>query len=87
RITGLIYAPTRVAAERLDRTEFDFPVVLVDRTGPVGRHDSVVLDNFGAAERLVDHLYAGGRRRLLGLFGNTSSTALERASGYRAAMA
>ncbi|MBR7518513.1 LacI family DNA-binding transcriptional regulator, partial [Mycobacterium tuberculosis] len=47
----------------------------------------VVLDNFGAAERLVDHLYAGGRRRLLGLFGNTSSTALERASGYRAAMA
>ncbi|MBP0575045.1 hypothetical protein J8J27_30470, partial [Mycobacterium tuberculosis] len=55
RITGLIYAPTRVAAERLDRTEFDFPVVLVDRTGPVGRHDSVVLDNFGAAERLVDH--------------------------------
>lgn len=87
RITGLIYAPTRLTSDRLDRMEFDFPVVLVDRTGPIGRHDSVVLDNFAAAGALVDHLHAHGRRRILGLFGNTSSTAIERAAGYRAAMA
>jgi LacI family fructose operon transcriptional repressor len=87
RITGLIYAPTRIASDRLDRMEFDFPVVLVDRTGPIGRHDSVVLDNFAAAGTLVDHLYANGRRAILGVFGNTSSTAIERASGYRAAIA
>lgn len=87
RITGLIYAPTRLTSERLDRLEFDFPVVLVDRTGPIGRHDSVVLDNFAAGGLLVEHLYARGRRNILGLFGNTSSTALERAAGFRAALA
>lgn len=87
RITGLIYAPTRIASDRLDRMEFDFPVVLVDRTGPIGRHDSVVLDNFAAAGALVEHLHGNGRRAILGLFGNTSSTAVERAAGYRAAVA
>lgn len=87
RITGLIYAPTRLTSDRLDRMEFDFPVVLVDRTGPIGRHDSVVLDNVAATGALVEHLYAQGRRRILGLFGNTSSTAIERSAGYRAAMA
>jgi LacI family fructose operon transcriptional repressor len=87
RITGLIYAPTRIAAERLDGMHFDFPVVLVDRTGPVGQHDSVVLDNAGATARVVDHLVSHGRRRILGLFGNASSTAVERAEGYRLAIA
>ncbi|WP_237151898.1 LacI family DNA-binding transcriptional regulator [Oryzibacter oryziterrae] len=86
RITGLIYAPTRVAAERLSRTDFGFPVVLVDRTGPVGRHDSVVIDNLQASMSLVEHLVATGRRRIVGLFGNTSSTAIERHAGYLAAM-
>ncbi len=86
RITGLIYAPTRATAETLDRIEFDFPVVLVDRAGPPGAHDSVVIDNQEAARRLVDHLVAGGHTRIGGLFGNTSSTALERHQGYVAAM-
>lgn len=86
RITGLIYAPTRMTAEKLDRMSFDFPVVLIDRSGPPGAHDAVVIDNVGAAEMLVDHLHTQGHRRIVALFGNTSSTASERHDGYRTAM-
>jgi len=86
RITGMIYAPTRTTAEKLDRMTFDFPVVLIDRSGPPGRHDAVVIDNAGASAMLVDHLLAQGHRDIVGLFGNTSSTAAERHDGYRAAM-
>ncbi len=86
RITGLIYAPTRKGAAALATMDFEFPVVLVDRSGPSGEHDAVVIDNQGAAARLVDHLVGNGHRRIFGLFGNTSSTAVERHEGYRAAM-
>lgn len=86
RITGLIFAPTRVTGERLEAMDFDFPVVLVDRAGPPGRHDSVVIDNVQACRMLIEHLAAQGHRRIGGLFGNTSSTAIERHEGYVAAM-
>lgn len=86
RITGLIYTPTRIAAERLATSDFEFPIVLVDRLGPVGRHDSVVIDNLQATMMLVEHLRGRGLRRIVGLFGNTSSTATERHSGYLAAI-
>jgi LacI family fructose operon transcriptional repressor len=86
RITGLIYAPTRAGSDDLEKLDFDFPVVLVDRSGPPGLHDSVVIDNQEACRMLVEHLHATGRRRIGGLFGNTSSTAVERHRGYVAAM-
>ncbi|MCE1237388.1 MAG: LacI family transcriptional regulator [Hyphomicrobiales bacterium] len=86
RITGLIYAPTRATSARLGEVDFDFPVVLVDRAGPNGAHDAVVIDNVGAAGTLVGHLADQGHARIFGLFGNTSSTAIERHDGYRAAM-
>jgi LacI family fructose operon transcriptional repressor len=85
RITGLIFAPTRATAERLDRTVLDFPVVLVDRAGPPGRHDCVVIDNHLAAAEIIDHLATRGHRRIGGIFGNTSSTAIERHDGFRTA--
>ncbi|MBP2299380.1 LacI family DNA-binding transcriptional regulator [Azospirillum picis] len=87
RITGLIFAPTRATLDRLDRLDLEFPVVLIDRNAPAGRHDAVVLDNPQAAAMLVDHLHARGYRRIAGLFGNTSTTGAERHEGYRAAMA
>lgn len=86
RITGLIYAPTRAGSDDLERLDFDFPVVLVDRSGPPSLHDSVVIDNPEASRMLVEHLHATGRRRIGGLFGNTSSTAVERHRGYVQAM-
>ncbi|CAI9405432.1 HTH-type transcriptional regulator KdgR [Pleomorphomonas sp. T1.2MG-36] len=82
RVTGLIWAPTRGSLERLADDDLPFPVVLVDRGGPIGRHDSVVLDNHQATATLVRHLHAIGRSRVVGLFGNTSSTAVDRHLGY-----
>ena len=74
RVTGLIFAPTRTTCEALDRFDLDFPVVLIDRAGPPGLHDAVVLDNAGASALLIDHLAAQGYRKIHGLFGNTSTT-------------
>ncbi len=87
RVTGVIYAPTRTMAEKLGAMRFDFPVVLVDRAGPAGAQDAVGIDNREAVALLVDHLVAQGHRRIVGFFGNTSSTAVERHDGYAAAMA
>ena len=87
RVTGVIYAPTRAMADKLGTMDLDFPVVLVDRAGPVGGHDAVGIDNVEAAAQLVDHLAAQGHRRIVGFFGNTSSTAAERHAGYETAMA
>lgn len=87
RVTGLILAPTRTTAARLPALELGVPTVLIDRAGPPGLFDSVLLDNAAAAGMLVDHLVARGHRRITGLFGETSATGLERAAGFRAAMA
>ncbi|MGV7033650.1 LacI family DNA-binding transcriptional regulator [Methylobacterium symbioticum] len=87
RVTGVIFAPTQTTADSLRETPLGFPVVLIDRTGPAGTHDSVVLDNPAAGAALVDHLVAQGYRRIGGLFGSTSSTARERRAGYEAAIA
>ena len=86
RVTGVILAPTRVTAERLATERPEVPVVLIDRAGPPGLFDSVLLDNHAASAMLVDHLVAQGYRRIAGLFGSTSSTARERRAGYEAAM-
>ena len=85
RVGGLILAPTRGLSRPL-LTGFDLPVVLVDRDVEASGRDAVVLDNRGAARRLVDHLVASGRRRIGGLFGATSATGAERCEGYDAAM-
>jgi LacI family fructose operon transcriptional repressor len=87
RISGLIFAPTRAIMGQLETLSLDFPVVLIDRAGPPGLFDSVVLDNRQASAALIEHLYRQGYRRIAGLFGNTSSTAIERHDGYQAAMA
>lgn len=86
RITGLIFAPTRNSLEQLPRRALDFPVVLIDRAGPAGVHDAVVLDNRDATATLVRHLLERGHQRIGGLFGNASSTGTERRDGYVAAM-
>ncbi len=87
RVTGLIIAPTLATAESLARLELPIPTVLIDRPGPPGRFDSVLLDNAAASAALVDHLVAQGHRRITGLFGETSATGQERAAGFRLAMA
>jgi LacI family transcriptional regulator, fructose operon transcriptional repressor len=86
RVTGVIFAPTVATMRRLGDRPLGFPVVLIDRSGPPGVQDSVILDNAAAAAMLVDHLIAQGFERIGGLFGSTSSTARERRAGYEAAL-
>lgn len=86
RVSGIIFAPTSVTLDRLDSTTMDVPVVLIDRAGPPGLYDSVLLDNAAACALLVDHLHDQGYRSIGGLFGNTSTTGAERHQGYKAAM-
>lgn len=86
RVTGVIFAPTGAGPEALG-DGLDVPVVFIDRTGPAGRYDSVVLDNAAATAALVDHLAEQGFARIGGLFGSTSTTAAERRTAYIAAMA
>jgi len=87
RVTGVIFAPTRATADRLGGTKLPFPLVLIDRAAQAAGQDAVVLDNFAAAGMLAEHVYAQGYRRVMGLFGNASTTGIERHAGYMAAMA
>ena len=86
RVTGVIFAPTRATAARLGTTKLPFPMVLIDRAAPAAGQDAVVLDNFAAGAMLAEHLHAQGYRRITGLFGNASTTGIERHAGYAAAM-
>jgi len=86
RVTGVIFAPTRATADRLASARPVFPIVLVDRAAQTSAHDAVVLDNAAAAAALVEHLHEAGYRRIAGLFGNASTTGIERHDGYAAAM-
>jgi LacI family fructose operon transcriptional repressor len=87
RVTGVIFSPTREMAQRFDAAAYDFPLVMIDRAAPAGRVDAVTLDNRDAAARLVEHLVERGHTHIVGLFGNASTTGLERHDGFAAALA
>lgn len=86
RVSGVIFSPTGVTARRFRPERCGFPVVMIDRAGPSGVTDSVVLDNHQAATRLTEHLITQGYRRIVGLFGSASTTGTERCDGYRDTM-
>lgn len=78
RVSGILIAPA-IGSSALDTA---LPHVLVDRTFPGAAHDAVLLDNAGAVASLVDILQAEGRRQILGLFGQSRTTAEERRRGF-----
>lgn len=87
RVTGLILTPTQTTLLKLEKDPLlDVPVVMVDRYLPGGRYDAVVLDNRKAAASLVEHLIAAGKKRIAGLFGDSSRTGQEREQGYADAL-
>ncbi len=82
RVSGMIYSPTREAAETFQAEAFPCPIVMIDRAGANSPTDAVTLDNRAASAQLVAHLIAQGHRRIFGLFGNSSTTGRERHAGY-----
>jgi LacI family transcriptional regulator, fructose operon transcriptional repressor len=86
RVTGVIFSPTHDTAQRFNARDYAFPVVMIDRAGPAGSADAVMLDNRAAVASLVEHLVARGYRRIAGLFGNASTTGRERHEGFTLAL-
>src|SRR4051812_29591697 len=88
-VDGLVIAPTTGDHGYLLRDrEAGVAMVFVDRPPRYVEADAVVSDNAGGARRAVEHLIAGGHRRVAFL-GDRSQvyTAAERERGYREAMA
>ncbi|WP_432721386.1 LacI family DNA-binding transcriptional regulator [Jeongeupia wiesaeckerbachi] len=84
QVGGVIFSPTLSAGAALARSEFDFPLITIDRA--LGDSDCVALNNHEALDTLIDHLVANGYRRIGGLFGNTSATGQARFDAYVSAM-
>jgi LacI family transcriptional regulator, fructose operon transcriptional repressor len=86
KVAGILLSPTRSGLKKLgDYKKHGPPVVLFDRKMPGLGFDSVVLDNFEAAQKISRALIDGGYRRLAGVFGAKSYTADERMRGFEAA--
>lgn len=91
QMSGVVIAAASDDEGRLEPLfERDIPVVAVDRR-PVGdqdRLDSVVVDNAGGARQAIEHLARVGARRIACITGPTqATTASERLTGYRDALA
>ena len=87
-IAGVIFSPTRQVSSNLDAVSFDSPMVVVDRTiAATGMEVDVVrIDNEDAGYRLTQHLIDNGYRKIVGLFGEASTTGRERCAGYEKAL-
>lgn len=80
-VAGVIVAPTgRTKPEQL--TALKLPMVLIDRPLKLKDADSVLIDNAQACFELTRHMIDQGRRKICGLFGSQSLTAVERVRGF-----
>ncbi|GCE23414.1 LacI family DNA-binding transcriptional regulator [Dictyobacter kobayashii] len=85
-VAGVIFSPTLQTAAKLSQQSLDFPIVIVDRTIADFEADTVLLDNVEAAWRLTTHLIQNGFEKIGAIFGETSSTGLQRQQGYEQAL-
>ncbi len=85
-VAGIIYSPTRQAADNFGELDISVPTVIIDRAVQSSAVDMVLIDNVDAAYRLTEHLIASGYRRIAGLFGEASVTGRERRKGYEQAL-
>lgn len=86
-VSGVILSPSLSILARFQRSDYPFPVVLVDRCERETVADAVVLDNTDSAYRLTAHLIEQGYRRILFIYDATSATGRQRYQGYVTAMA
>jgi LacI family transcriptional regulator len=89
QIDGIVLAPARSTAEPVELVQKQgVPVVILDRRVPFDQVDVVRCDSERGAYRLVRHLLALGHRHVAVLAGPQDvSTALDRVTGYRQALA
>jgi LacI family transcriptional regulator, fructose operon transcriptional repressor len=85
-VAGVIFSPTRQTLANFTAAHLDFPLVIIDRSLPGGDVDVVQIDNLDAGHRLTTHLIENGYRRIAILYGETSTTGIERRAGYEKAL-
>ncbi len=85
RLEGLILVGAFIegAIDQLKR-QINMPIVLVDSYAPHLPYDSVVIDNVGGVEQIVEHLIAWGHRKigLVGANDQSPPSIRERREGY-----
>ncbi len=87
-IDGAIFSPLVLGSDDLAARNRQVPLVLIGERLPADAVDHVTIDNVAAAATAVEHLLAGGRRRvaLIGAQPPTSATARLRLDGWRQAL-
>jgi LacI family fructose operon transcriptional repressor len=87
-IAGIIFSPTRKVSENIASVSVHSPMVIVDRTVQANGFevDVVRIDNVDAGYRLTKHLINNGYCRIMGLFGEASTTGRERRAGFEKAL-
>lgn len=85
-VAGIIFSPTQKFSSKLASLDTSTPIVIIDRTVESDDVDMVLLDNFAAAYELTLHLINNGYRKLAGLFGDASTTGLQRNRGFHKAL-
>lgn len=85
-VAGIIFSPTRQAADNFLELNLKMPTVIVDRSVKSPDVDSIGIDNVTAGYRLTQHLIENGYQRIMGIFGEASTTGRERREGYLQAL-
>ena len=86
-VAGVIFSPTQQFGSTRKPYHAHIPFVIIDRrveNNP--NYDTVMLDNVAAAYTLTKHMLAQGCRRLVGFFGDTSTTGFDRREGFERAI-
>jgi LacI family transcriptional regulator, fructose operon transcriptional repressor len=85
-VAGVIFSPTQQFSAKFSTFESKTPFVIIDRVVNTRGADMVLLDNVAAAYDLTNHLIENGYHKLAGLFGNASTTGIERNKGFHRAL-
>ncbi len=88
RVDGLIVMYPGLDVDALRNTVSErLPVVLLNCRIEGGAFDSIIIDNYGGAYAMTEHLMRQGHRRIALITGGSQNyDAAERARGYRAAL-
>ena len=85
-VAGVIFSPTQQFSTSAHASSAKMPFVIIDRAVEGMETDMVLLDNVSAAYELTKHLIENGYHKLAGLFGDASTTGLERSRGFHKAL-
>ncbi|MBN2528940.1 MAG: LacI family DNA-binding transcriptional regulator [Deltaproteobacteria bacterium] len=84
---GIILSPTKRASREFERIlKLNIPLAVIDRRVADFDIDNIVTDNLFLAEKITSHFCENGYQRIAGLFGDSSTTGIERHQGYLSAL-